>query len=159
PERGLDRGNARILRAENGQGARYHQDGPDDREKSDALGSPRRRALARIRFESAGHGTNGCRRWRDRGALGHAGRPAVQTASGENLGGRFSRKAAAPSGASRPPKPRNSMPSEASKIGPAARSQLLRAYLVERIAFGAPSARRTATSMARACSSSAGTAS
>src|SRR6516165_4003005 len=51
------------------------------------------------------------------------------------------------------------MPSEASKIGPAARSQLLSAYLVQRIAFGAPSASRTATSSARVCSSASGTAS
>ncbi len=71
-----------------------------------------------------------------------------------NLGGRFSRNAATPSGSSGPEKPRNSMPSDASKIGPAARSQLLSAYLVQRIAFGAPSASRSATSSARACSSS-----
>src|SRR5262249_57130957 len=59
-------------RPENGQGARYHQDGPDDREKSDAVGSARRRALARVRFKSAGHGTNDRRRWRDRDALSNA---------------------------------------------------------------------------------------
>src|SRR5262249_10829828 len=71
----------------------------------------------------------------------------------------FRAKPPAPSGAWCPRKPRNSMPSEASKTGPAARSQLLRAYLVHRIAVGAPSARRTATSVARACSSPSGTAS
>src|SRR5260370_19983930 len=81
------------------------------------------------------------------------------TPSDGNRGGRFSRSAATPSGSSAPEKPRNSMPSEASKIGPAARIQLLSAYLVQRIAFGAPSASRTATSSARVCSSASGTAS
>src|SRR5262245_14410975 len=81
------------------------------------------------------------------------------TPSDGNRGGRFSRSAATPSGSSAPEKPRNSMPSEASKIGPAARSQLLSAYLVQRIAFGAPSASRTATSSARVSSSASGTAS
>src|SRR5262249_56543504 len=95
-----------------------------------------------------------CRRRRNRHALTRFGRArlphretwsfsacrgAVQTVSGENLGRRFPRKAAAPSGASWPLNPRNSMPSEASKIGPAARSQLLSAYLVQRIAVGPPS--------------------
>src|SRR3981189_3773409 len=58
------------------------------------------------------------------------------TPSREKLGGRFSRSAAAPSGSSCPLKPRNSMPSEASKMGPAAGRQLLRADFVPRMAVG-----------------------
>ena len=54
------------------------------------------------------------------------------------LGRRFSRIAATPSRTSGPSKPRNSSPSEVSKIGPAWRSQLFSAYLVQRIALCEP---------------------
>src|SRR6185437_1446394 len=89
----------------------------------------------------------------DDGVLAH------QTAeSGGKDGFRFSRCAARPSFTSGPPKPRNSRPSELSKVGPACRSQLFSAYLVKRIALCAPSAKRVAISSAFASSSSSSTA-
>ena len=75
-----------------------------------------------------------------------------------NCGGRFSRCEARPSFTSGPAKPMNSSASEASKVGPAWRSQLLSAYLVQRMALCAPSARRVAISTALASSSASSTA-
>jgi hypothetical protein len=54
------------------------------------------------------------------------------------LGRRFSRMAAMPSRTSGPAKPRNSRARDASKLGPARRSQLLRVYLVQRMALCDP---------------------
>ena len=62
-----------------------------------------------------------------------------------------------PSRTSGPPKPRNSSAREVSKVGPARRSQLLRAYLVQRTALWEPPASRTATSRATSCSSASST--
>ena len=55
-------------------------------------------------------------------------------------GCRFSFRLARPSRTSGPAKPRNSSASEASKVGPAMRSQLFSVYLVQLIALGAPRA-------------------
>src|SRR5690348_15183706 len=65
-----------------------------------------------------------------------------------NLGGRFSRCDATPSRTSAPLKPSISSASEVSKVGPAMRSQLLRLYLVQRMADWEPSSRRCAISRA-----------
>src|SRR5262249_6193369 len=79
--------------------------------------------------------------------------------SGEKLGLRFSRWDARPSFTSGLENPRNSSANEVSKIGPAARSQLLGADLVQRMACGAPSASLAAISSALASSSASSTAS
>src|SRR5215472_15881055 len=78
--------------------------------------------------------------------------------AGGKAGRRFSRCEAKPSFTSGPVKPRNSSASEVSKVGPIARSQLLSAYLVQRIAVCAPSASRVAISTALASSSVSSTA-
>src|SRR5262249_56982183 len=62
--------------------------------------------------------------------------------SGEKRGLRFSRCEARPSRTSGLENPKNSSANDVSNVGPAARSQLLSAYLVQRMALGAPSARR-----------------
>lgn len=74
-----------------------------------------------------------------------------------NLGGRFPRTAASPSRTSASRKPRNSSASEASKLGPASRSQLLSACLVQRIAVALPAASFFATSSAVAWTSASST--
>src|ERR1022692_1575685 len=64
--------------------------------------------------------------------------------------GRLPRAAAKPSRTSASLKPRNSSASEVSKLGPARRSQLLRACLVKRTAVALPAASERATSNADA---------
>src|SRR5215471_9958833 len=69
------------------------------------------------------------------------------------FGARFSRSDESPSRTSGPVKPSISSASEASKVGPAIRSQLLRLYFVQRSADCDPRARRRATSSALSASS------
>src|SRR5262245_7242954 len=73
------------------------------------------------------------------------------------FGVRFSRSEDRPSRTSGPVKPSISSASEASKVGPAIRSQLLRLYLVHRRADCDPRARRRATSSALSASSGSST--
>src|SRR5690606_19698498 len=106
---------------------------------------------------------------RDRQAQHHqqddqheAGRPHERQrdqngASLLKLGARRSRRLATPSLTSGPAKPMNSTASEVSKVGPIMRSQLLSAYLVQRIAVVEPVASRVATCSAVSRSSLAST--
>jgi NAD(P)-dependent dehydrogenase (short-subunit alcohol dehydrogenase family) len=55
-ERSLDRRHARILRGENRQGARYHQDEPGNSQKPGVRGPGRHRALAGVGRQPPGHG-------------------------------------------------------------------------------------------------------
>src|SRR5258708_540835 len=73
-------------------------------------------------------------------------------------GRRFSRAAANPSRTSASLKPRNSSASEVSKLGPANRSQLFSACLVQRIAVVLPAASVRATSNALSSTWASGTA-
>ena len=74
-----------------------------------------------------------------------------------NTGLRFSRCEARPSRASAPEKPSSSSAVEVSKIGPLTRSQLLSAYLVQRIALCAPFDNSSAVSSAILCKSASST--
>src|SRR6059058_2560328 len=87
------------------------------------------------------------------GAREHDGTHQKSGGSAGKLGLRFSRCEATPSFASGPVKPSTSSASDASKAGPAMRSQLLSEYLVHRSAVCAPPASLRATSSAFACSS------
>jgi hypothetical protein len=71
--------------------------------------------------------------------------------------GRLARAAAIPSRTSSNLNPKNSSASDVSKLGPAKRSQLLRACLVNRIAVVLPAANVLATSKARSITSASGT--
>ena len=65
-----------------------------------------------------------------------------------NFDGRFSLSEATPSRTSGPENPKNSNASDASKVGPAKRNQLLSAYLVHLIALCEPLLNFSATSNA-----------
>src|SRR6516162_2674373 len=77
--------------------------------------------------------------------------------SGGKEGLRFSRCDASPSRTSAPLKPSISSAVDVSKRGPLTRSQLLSAYLVQRIALCAPLARSCAVSSATLCKSASST--
>ncbi len=69
-----------------------------------------------------------------------------QQAVQPNCGGRLALSEATPSRTSGPPKPMNSKAKEVSNAGPAWRSQLFKAYLVQRMALWLPLASLSATS-------------
>ena len=76
-ERGLDRRHARILRGENRQGARHHQDEPGNSQKPGVIGPGRHRALAGVRCQPPGHGPDHRSRRRNRHALSGCGTSLV----------------------------------------------------------------------------------